>query len=67
MSDLTKSTIQNLVDLLRNLKVQEATIESIKKDLHFTEADPIMKSLLELQTKLNDKVAVKTISKFQTP
>ena len=66
-SDLTKSTYQNLIDLLRKLKVSEANIDMIKKDLQFTEVDPIMKSLKELDTVINDKIKVQTTNKFQTP
>lgn len=66
-SDLTKSTYQNLIDLLRKLKVAESNIEMVKKDLHFTEVDPIMKAIKELDTVINDKVKIKTTNKFQTP
>lgn len=66
-SDLTKSTYQNLIDLLRKLKVAESVIEMVKKDLQFNEVDPIMKSLKELDTVINDKIKIQTTNKFQTP
>lgn len=64
-SDLTKSTYQNLIDLLRKLKVAEANIEMVKKDLCFKEVDPLVKELRELDIKINDSVKVLTTNKFQ--
>ena len=66
-SDLTKSTYQNLIDLLRKLKVEESVIEMVKKDLAFQEIDPIMKAIKELDTVINDKIKIQTTNKFQTP
>lgn len=66
-SDMTKSTYQNLIDLLRKLKVAESVIEMVKKDLHFDEVDLIMKELQELNILINDKIKVQTTNKFQTP
>ncbi len=64
-SDLTKSTYQNLIDLLRKLKVEESVIEMVKKDLQFTEVDPIMKALQELDVVINDKIKIQKTNKFQ--
>ncbi len=64
-SDLTKSTYQNLIDLLRKLKVNESVIEMAKKDLAFTEVDPIMKALRELDVVINDKIKIQKTNKFQ--
>lgn len=64
-SDLTKSTYQNLIDLLRKLKVEESVIEMVKKDLAFVEVDPIMKALEELNTVINDKIKIQKTNKFQ--
>ena len=66
-SDLTKSTYQNLIDLLRKLKVAEANIEMIKKDLAFKEVDPIIKEIQNLNVLINDKIKVQTTNKFQPP
>lgn len=65
-SDMTKSMYQNLIDLLRKLKVAEQTIEMIKKDLCFNEVDPLLKELRELDIKINDKIKVLTTNKFQS-
>lgn len=64
-SDLTKSMYQNLIDLLRKLKVAESVIEMVKKDLQFNEVDPIMKELQNLDIIINDKMNVQTTNKFQ--
>ena len=64
-SDLTKSTYQNLIDLLRKLKVEESVIEMVKKDLAFVEVDPIMKALQELDVVINDKIKIQKTNKFQ--
>lgn len=66
-SDITKSTYQNLIDLLRKLKVAESVIEMVKKDLQFNEVDPIMKELQNLDIIINDKMNVQTTNKFQPP
>lgn len=65
-SDLTKSMYQNIVDLLRKLKVEESVIEMVKKDLCFNEADPLLKELRELDIKINDKIKILTTNKFQS-
>lgn len=65
-SDITKSMYQNLIDLLRKLKVAEPTIEMIKKYLAFQEIDPIMKELRNLDVMINDKMKVLTTNKFQS-
>jgi len=66
-SDLTKSTYQNLIDLLRKLKVAESVIEMVKKDLAFDEINPILKELQNLDVIINDKIKIQTTNKFQTP
>ena len=65
-SDLTKSTYQNLIDLLRKLKVEESVIEMVKKDLQFTEVNPIMKAIQELDVVINDKIKIQKTNKFQS-